>query len=58
MEYVLKKKRDPDNRFDTTYVIHVIETENLEDLLDGFTEFLKGCGFSIKGRIGILDEEE
>lgn len=36
------------------------ETENvhLDDILEDFQDFLKGCGFHIKGTLQIVEEEE
>jgi hypothetical protein len=55
--YKFIKYIDKDNEFDTTKVIHIVETENLNELLEAFEVFLKGCQFGFRGVINIVNEE-
>ena len=57
-KYVLTKERDKGNRFDKTKVVVEVETDGLDDLIEGFQEFLNGCGFVLKGNIELVSEEE
>lgn len=38
--------------------LKVHEGANLEDMCDAFTDFLRGCGYRIDGRVEIVSEEE
>lgn len=49
-QFVFKKFRDTDNKFDTSTVTFEVETENKGELEDCFYEFLAACGFSVKDR--------
>lgn len=57
-KYTFIKARDEGNHFDKTTVIIEVDTDSLDDLLEGFQEFINGCGFSLKGAIDIIPEEE
>ena len=56
MYYKFIKEKDPENRFDNTTVVLECETVELGELLEGFTDFLRGCGFSVKGTLEVVDE--
>jgi hypothetical protein len=34
------------------------ESENLEDVLEEFAMFLRGCGYVIDGRLDVVSDEE
>lgn len=38
--------------------IKTIEANYLPDILQSFEDFLKGCGFSLKGNLEIIELEE
>lgn len=52
------KTKDETNHFDHTNLIMETESETLGDLLEDFTDFLKGCGYYPKGRLDFIEEEE
>ena len=56
--YIFKKEKDLDNKFDTTAVEITVDTESLPNILMAFEEFLKGSGFSIRGTLEIVEDEE
>lgn len=56
MSYVFKKIKDEQNPYDTTTVIVKIDTVTLGDLLEGFEDFLRACGYQFKGNLNIVDE--
>lgn len=49
MSYVFKKTKDPDNRFDNTDVTVELDhnEQSLQDLIEAFEGFLRGCGFKV-----------
>jgi len=55
-KFTFTKTKDPENKFDISNVTMEIEAENLRDILEHFEDFLKACGFHIKGYIGVKDE--
>jgi len=44
-KYIFKKLRDTDNRFDTSSIEMVVETECLDELREQFDLFLHACGY-------------
>ena len=46
MSYKFIKTKDDDNHFDCTNVTIEVETEQRQELINAFIEFLSGCGFS------------
>lgn len=57
-KYIFTKKKDIDNKFDTTNVTIECDAETLEDLFSAFEEFLLGCGFKFNGTIDIVNDDE
>ncbi len=57
-KFVLKKLKDPDNKFDNTDVVIRIEAETLSELLEGMEDFIRGCGFHLDGTLDIISNEE
>lgn len=55
-KFTFTKTKDPENEFDISNVTMEIEAENLRDILEYFQDFLKACGFHMKGDIGVIDE--
>ena len=51
-------KEPLDNKFDRIKVIVESEQIVLSDLLEDIELFLKGCGFSFDGTLGILEDSE
>lgn len=49
--YIFTKLKDQSNDFDKTKVIIECETEDKQDLLECFKEFLVACGYTVKGEI-------
>jgi len=35
----------------------VFEADNLSEILENFEDFLKGCGFSLKGHLEVVEPE-
>ncbi len=56
--YKFIKTPDPDNHHDKTTVIIRVDAVTLDDLVEAFEEFLKGCGFIFDGTLDIVEEEE
>lgn len=50
-QYTFIKRRDPENRFDTTDVIFRVDTVSKNELLDAMGQFLKACGFYVQGEL-------
>lgn len=57
-QYTFSKKMDPDNRFDCTNVTVEVDTVSLNDLIEAFGEFLKGCGYSYNGTLEVVEPDE
>ena len=57
-KYILKKLKDPDNQFDVSDVVVRIETETLEDILQGMSEFIRACGFYVDGELDFVEDEK
>lgn len=59
MSYTFKKTVDLDNRFDNANVIFELPSneQTVDDLLEVFADFLKGCGFSIGTLVHETEEE-
>jgi len=55
--YKFIKLKDPVNHFDKSDVMIKLETEDLDDLLETFAEFLKACGYTVDGEL-IIEESE
>lgn len=55
---ILKHIPDPNNKFDTDTVIFKTESVTLTEILQTFEFFLKGCGFSFKGTLGIVEDDD
>lgn len=53
--YILKKIKDPNNKFDISDVEFIVDTESLPDLLEQFECFLKAIGFTINGELDIVE---
>lgn len=59
MKMVFKKERNVKNQYDNSTVeVTLDDVETLDDILEGFEEFLRGCGFIIKGNLDVVNEDE
>jgi hypothetical protein len=58
--YKFIKTVDPENKFDKTNVIIELphNEQSIDDLLEAFEEFMRGCGFVFDGHLEVVDEEE
>ena len=52
------KEPDPDNGYDHTTVIMETTEISLQEILEDFASFLRGCGFVIDGRLEVYNAEE
>lgn len=57
MRIVLIKKPDVSNENDTCYIQMKQEVTTLEQALEMFEDFLKGCGFCFDGSLEIYKED-
>lgn len=59
MSYKFIKTKSEDNQFDKTNVtIELPHNEvSLDDMFELFEDFLKACGFNLKGRVDIIEDE-
>jgi len=55
-KYVFMKNPDEKNQFDLSTVTIELETDNKSDLIEHFEDFLKACGFVVKGYIDEVEE--
>lgn len=56
--YIFRKISDPSNRYDAVNVKFTIQSGvDLHTLLEEFGYFLRGCGFSFKGEVGVVDND-
>lgn len=46
------------NRYPGTKINMQFEAETLEDILEEFKMFLRGCGFQIDGTLDVIPDEE
>jgi glycine cleavage system regulatory protein len=46
--YTFKKTKDPDNEYDCNVVTIECDSNERQELINTFIEFLAGCGFSVK----------
>lgn len=60
MSYTFKKTADLDDKFDNTNVILELPSneQTVDDLLEAFADFLRGCSFSIDTLIHERNDEE
>lgn len=56
-KYKFVKYKDEDNKFDVSQVVHFVDTEDLNTLLEEFELFIRACGFCPKGALEFTDEE-
>ena len=56
-KYILQKIKDPDNKFDIADIVHTIETESLDELLEAIADYLRACSFSVDGNLEIVKED-
>jgi len=57
-KYTFQSEKDTNNKYDTTNVIMITESDSLGDLLEAFECFLKANTFAFKGRVDIVDDDE
>jgi hypothetical protein len=55
-KYYFVKEVDKDNKFDNSSVTFQVDTDNLDELVQEFNYFLKGCGFHPRGPIEVVEE--
>ena len=53
---IFKKIPEPNHRFDTTTITFEVNAVTLTDVIQEFEFFLKGCGFSFEGTLGVIDD--
>lgn len=58
MSFRFEKYPDIDNHHDTANVTVDFKAVGLEDVLEYFEMFLKGCGYSFDGKVTIVNDEE
>jgi hypothetical protein len=57
-KYIFQSEIDVENKFDHTSVILTVESDDLEDIIEGFEHFLKSNGFCFgKGHLDIVENE-
>lgn len=58
--YKFIKTRNDESRHDHSYIEHQFldDDATYHDILQAFEDFLKGCGFSFKGSLQIVEDEE
>jgi ABC-type uncharacterized transport system substrate-binding protein len=57
-KFIFQSERDKDNNHDVTNVILTVESDNLEEIIEGFEDFLKANGFCFKGYLDFVGDEE
>lgn len=57
-KYKFIKYQDPQNPYDTTKVVLSSDTVCIDTLLGDIEDFLRACGFTVKGDLVILPYEE
>lgn len=59
-QFIFKKLRDPNNKYDTTDVIFKVEAITLPELIEAFEDFLKATGFVInpKEHLDLVHDDE
>ena len=55
--YKFIKIKDPENEFDNADIEFTVDCETRVEMCDYFADFLKACGFSVKGTIEFVEEE-
>lgn len=60
MGYKLIKTREPSNEYSNTNIVFEIPTDDVgrEELLETFGNFLRACGFSVKGDVEVVTSAE
>lgn len=57
-KFIFQSERDKDNNHDVTNVILTVESDNLEEIIEGFEDFLKANGFCLNGvHLDLVDDE-
>jgi len=52
------KHKDPENRYDVSNVEYSLEVDTLNEIVDEFKYFLKGCGFYESQIKKVFNEED
>lgn len=55
-KYIFIKKPDENNQYDISTVTIELETDTKSDLIEHFEDFLKACGYVIRGYITEVEE--
>jgi hypothetical protein len=55
-KYIFIKKPDENNQYDISTVTFEFQTVDKSDLIENFEDFLKACGYVIKGYITEVEE--
>jgi hypothetical protein len=55
-KYIFIKKPDENNQYDISTITFEFQTVDKSDLLENFEDFLKACGYVIKGYITEVEE--
>lgn len=55
MNLIFKKLRDPGNEFDNYDIEMTSEATTLPEILENFTDFLRGCGFHFSGNLDVVE---
>lgn len=58
MKITFKKEPNETNPYDSTSVTVETYTVSLDNILEEFTAFLKACGFSPKGELAFVEEDD
>lgn len=55
--YTFKKEPDGTNGYEICTIEYTADITTLEEMIEVFEDFVKGCGFVINGRIDVIEEE-
>jgi hypothetical protein len=57
-KYHFIKYKEQDNCHDFSTIIYEVDSHNLEEVIEGFENFLKASGFYFEGHLYITDDDE